>query len=148
MLDPQVHGDLARSVEDRVRGALSGSGDKARRVIVAMRGLMPNICGPHDLRRHLLVSVVHSVMLYGTPTWGADLAYSRTGPKQLAAVQHLAAIASVGAYSTVSYDAVTVVARNVPIDLMAQERFTSDRNWQRGGLPRWTNRKRQRRPTT
>lgn len=53
------------------------------------------------------------------------MAYSRTGPKQLAAVQRLAAIASVGAYRTVSYDAVTVVARTVPIALMAQERFAS-----------------------
>lgn len=41
----------------------------------------------------------------------------------LAAVQRRAAIRSVGAYCTVSYDAVTVVARTAPIDLMALERF-------------------------
>ncbi|KAL4082299.1 hypothetical protein QTP88_030085 [Uroleucon formosanum] len=79
--------------------------DKARRVMAALRGLMPNLGGPRESRRRLLTSVVHSVMLYGAPTWAPDLAYSRTGPKVLASVQRLAALSSVCAYRTVSYEA-------------------------------------------
>ncbi|KAL4132895.1 hypothetical protein QTP88_009971 [Uroleucon formosanum] len=71
--------------------------DKARRVMAALRGLMPNLGGPRESRRRLLTSVVHSVMLYGAPTWAPDLAYSRTGPKVLASVQRLAALSSVSA---------------------------------------------------
>ncbi|KAL4147785.1 hypothetical protein QTP88_002134 [Uroleucon formosanum] len=99
--------------------------DKARRVMAALRGLMPNLGGPRESRRRLLTSVVHSVMLYGAPTWAPDLAYSRTGPKVLASVQRLAALSSVCAYRTVSYEAGTVVARTIPIALMAEERFES-----------------------
>ncbi|KAL4141335.1 hypothetical protein QTP88_003990 [Uroleucon formosanum] len=100
--------------------------DKARRVMAALRGLMPNLGGPRESRRRLLTSVVHSVMLYGAPTWAPDLAYSRTGPKVLASVQRLAALSSVCAYRTVSYEAGTVVARTIPIALMAEERFESN----------------------
>ncbi|KAL4147788.1 hypothetical protein QTP88_002137 [Uroleucon formosanum] len=99
--------------------------DKARRVMAALRGLMPNLGGPRESRRRLLTSVVHSVMLYGAPTWAPDLAHSRTGPKVLASVQRLAALSSVCAYRTVSYEAGTVVARTIPIALMAEERFES-----------------------
>ncbi|KAL4150143.1 hypothetical protein QTP88_003977 [Uroleucon formosanum] len=81
--------------------------DKARRVMAALRGLMPNLGGPRESRRRLLTSVVHSVMLYGAPTWAPDLAHSRTGPKVLASVQRLAALSSVCAYRTVSYEAGT-----------------------------------------
>ncbi|KAL4082608.1 hypothetical protein QTP88_010121 [Uroleucon formosanum] len=83
--------------------------DKARRVMAALRGLMPNLGGPRESRRRLLTSVVHSVMLYGAPTWAPDLAHSRTGPKVLASVQRLAALSSVCAYRTVSYEAGTKV---------------------------------------
>ncbi|KAL4084097.1 hypothetical protein QTP88_029413 [Uroleucon formosanum] len=100
--------------------------DKARRVMAALRGLMPNLGGPRESRRRLLTSVVHSVMLYGAPTWAPDLAHSRTGPKVLASVQRLAALSSVRAYRTVSYEAGTVVARTIPIALMAEERFESN----------------------
>jgi len=103
----------------------SAAADKARRVMAALRGLMPNVGGPREPRRRLLQGVVHSVMLYGAPTWGADLALSRTGPKAMASVHNLAAISSVCAYRTMSYDTATVVARTVPIVLMAQERYAS-----------------------
>ena len=43
----------------------------------------------------------------------------------MAAVQRRAAIGSASAYRTVSYDAVTVVARTVPVDLMAYERYAT-----------------------
>jgi len=64
-------------------------------------------------------------MLYSAPTWAPDLAVSRTGPKVLSSVQRLAALSSVCAYRSVSYEAGMVVARTIPITLMTEERFAS-----------------------
>lgn len=99
--------------------------DKARRVMTALSRLMPNVGGPREGRRRLLSSVVHSVLLYGAPTWAPTLPYDPRGVEVLASVQRRAAVASVCAYRTVSYDAVTVVSRTVPIDLMAHERYSA-----------------------
>jgi len=93
--------------------------------MAALRGLMPNIGGPRESRRRVLLSVVFSVMMYGAPTWGADMALCRIGLKVLAAVQRLATIVSVCANRTVSYDAVAVIACTISIVLMTQERFAS-----------------------
>jgi len=35
--------------------------------------LMPNVGGPRENRRRLLASVVHSVLLYGAPSWAHTL---------------------------------------------------------------------------
>jgi len=102
---------------------LRAAADKARRVMTALSRLMPNVGGPREGRRRLLSSVVHSVLLYGAPTWAPTLPYNPRGVEVLASVQRRAALRSVSAYRTVSYDAVTVVSRTVPIDLMALERF-------------------------
>lgn len=102
---------------------LHAAADKARRVMTALSRLMPNVGGPREGRRRLLAGVVHSVLLYGAPTWASTLPYNPRGVAVLASVQRRVAIASVSAYRTVSYDAATVVSRTVPIDLMACERF-------------------------
>jgi len=77
--------------EDKFRGMWYGAhyraaAVKARRIMGALRRLMPNVGGPLKLRRRLLLSIVHSVMLYGAPTWGAEFALNRPGPKTLASV--------------------------------------------------------------
>jgi len=110
--------------------------DKARRILAALRGLMPNIGGPREPRKRLLLSVVHSVMLYDAPTRGAEFALSRTGPKVLASVQRLAAISSMSAYRTVSYDAATVVARTIPIVLVSSRTIRVVRDPQDGAAGR------------
>lgn len=61
--------------------------DKARRVMAALSGLMPNIGGPREGRRRLLTSVAHSVMMYGAPTWASTLKCNRQGLNVLNAVQ-------------------------------------------------------------
>lgn len=63
------------------------------------------------------------MLLYGAPTWALSLRYDRRDGEALAAVQRRAAIVSVSAYRTVSYDVVTVVVRTAPIDLMALTRY-------------------------
>lgn len=109
------------------RGTMYGAhwqktADKAGRVLGALAGLMPNIGGPCEARRRLLTSVVQSVLLYGAPTWAPSLRYNRRATDALAAIQRRAAIRTVGAYRTVSLDAVATVAGLVPIDLLALER--------------------------
>ena len=101
---------------------LRAAADKARRVMAALSRLMPNIGGPRVGRRRLLSSVVHSVLLYGAPTWAPTLPFNPGGIRVLASVQRRAAISIVSAYRNVSYEAVTVVSSTVPIDLMAYER--------------------------
>lgn len=96
--------------------------DKARRIMAALNGLMPNIGGPRESKKRLLTSVVYSVMLYGAPTWGTSLLNDRRGVNVFAAVQRSAAISSVSAYRTVSYEVATDAARMVPINLIASER--------------------------
>jgi hypothetical protein len=41
----------------------------ARKAAVALGRLMPNVGGPSQSKRSLLMSVVHSRLLYGAPTW-------------------------------------------------------------------------------
>jgi len=83
--------------------------------------LMPKIGGPQEASRHLLVSVMQSILLYGSPMWTPTLTYNPRGVETLARFQCRAAIRSACAYRRVSYDAVQVVARTSPIDLLAVE---------------------------
>ncbi|XP_060881947.1 uncharacterized protein LOC132953573 [Metopolophium dirhodum] len=93
--------------------------------MTALLELMPNIGGPREGIKHLLMSVVHSVMLNSAPTWAPTLMYNRRGVNVLNAIQRRVGIGRVCAYRSVSYEAVKVVAGFIPIDLMALERFTS-----------------------
>ena len=109
---------------------IRAAAEKAQRVLTSLSRLMPNVGGPGEKRRRLLVGVVHSVLLYGAPTWGPHLNSIPGAVAEMAAVQRRAALRSVCAYRTVSYDAAAVVASTVPIDLLALERcqaFTAKR---------------------
>jgi len=46
---------------------MKAASNKARKVSAALAQLMPNIGGPREIRRMLLTSVVHSVLLYEFP---------------------------------------------------------------------------------
>ena len=59
--------------------------DKAGNVGTALQQLMPNAGGPKQGRRALLATVVHSVLLYGSPLCGAQ-AHSRAVMKNMAPV--------------------------------------------------------------
>lgn len=96
---------------------------KAERVLSALSRIMPNIGGPKEPRRKLLVSVVHSVLLYGCPVWGHTLAYAGRSVDALARVQRRAALRSCCAYRTVSYVATNLIAALPPMDLLVQERM-------------------------
>lgn len=99
--------------------------EKAERVLGTLSRLMPNIGGPKEPRRKLLMSVVYSVMLYGCPVWGHTLAYAKSSVDALMRVQRRAALRSSCAYRTVSYPTTGLIAATPPIDLLVQERKTA-----------------------
>lgn len=51
--------------------------EKAQRTCTLLSRLMPNVGGPSELRRKLLLSVVISVFLYGAPVWAGTLKRGR-----------------------------------------------------------------------
>nr|CAH7755101.1 unnamed protein product [Callosobruchus chinensis] len=70
---------------------------------------MPNIAGPKPSKRRTLMSVVHSIMLYGAEIW-ADALIVQKYRNCLSSVQRTAALRVARAYRTVSEIAVLVVA--------------------------------------
>lgn len=59
------------------REHIGAAASKGQSVISSLSRLMPNLGGPKEQRRRLLVSVVHSVLLYGSPIWADTLTYSK-----------------------------------------------------------------------
>jgi hypothetical protein len=75
---------------------------KTEGVIAAMRG-------PSSCTRRLLMSVATSTLLYGSESWGPRLRY-RKDWEVLTRIQRRALLQIVGAYRTVSTEAVQVLA--------------------------------------
>ena len=67
------------------------------------------------------MSVVNSVMLYGSEVW-ADTVKIAKYRQKISSVQRQAALRIASAYHTVSLAAIQVVASVIPIDLLALER--------------------------
>uniref|UniRef100_A0A224XPA7 Uncharacterized protein n=1 Tax=Panstrongylus lignarius TaxID=156445 RepID=A0A224XPA7_9HEMI len=82
---------------------------------------MANVGGPRAGTRRVLMSVAHSILLYGAEVW-ADALSKEAHRKRLARVQRLGALRIVSAYRTVSESAVLVIAGVIPIALLARER--------------------------
>ncbi|XP_033225991.1 uncharacterized protein LOC117178675 [Belonocnema kinseyi] len=100
--------------------------EKAEKNMTALTGLMPNIGGPRPSKRHILVSVVQSQLLYAAPIWHKALR-KRHLRRKLERVQKLAGIRVASAYRTVSTEGIGVIAEIPPIELLAQERFANIR---------------------
>lgn len=94
---------------------------KAARTIGATLGLMPNIGGPGSTTRKIIAAVGESVLLYGAPIWADGMRILRNRDLMIREQRKLA-VRVVAAYTTVSTDALQVVAGMIPIDLLAAER--------------------------
>lgn len=101
---------------------IRAAAEKGQRVLTALSRLMPNMGGPKEVRRRLLSSVVHSVMLYGAPVWASALPYIKASVDGLAKVQRRTLLRNVSAYRTVSRTAANVLAAVPPIELLAAQR--------------------------
>lgn len=94
----------------------------ARKAAVALGRLMPNVGGPSQAKRNLLMSVVHSRLLYGAAVWADSIGGVKKAEGSLQQAQRIAALRVARCYRTVSDVAALVLARIPPISLLAQER--------------------------
>ncbi|KAL4083898.1 hypothetical protein QTP88_029214 [Uroleucon formosanum] len=94
---------------------------KAKKTITSLSRLMPNIGGPKQRKRQLLMTVAQSQMLYAAPVWAPALRFEKN-IRTLSSPQRLMAIRVACAYRTVSTNAINVVASMLPLKQMASER--------------------------
>lgn len=93
---------------------------KATENCTSLSRLLPNIGGPRQEIRKLLVGVNTSIIMYAAPIWWAAthcVSYLR----EVSAVYRLASLRVCCAFRTVSSIAVGVIAGRMPVDLLAKE---------------------------
>jgi hypothetical protein len=94
---------------------------KAQKAAMSLSRLMPRENGPTENKRRLLASVAESIILYAAPMWAQGCRY-RKYVKKLLGVQGILAIRISRSYRTTTTEALFVLARVIPLDLMARER--------------------------
>ncbi|KAL4082654.1 hypothetical protein QTP88_029715 [Uroleucon formosanum] len=106
--------------------------EHARRVAVgakaaaaALGRLMPNVGGPSQSKRQLLMSVVHSRLLYGAQVWANAIKDVEKPKNLLLQAQRCAALKVARCYRTASDMVSTLLARMPPAPLLAIERARS-----------------------
>ena len=87
----------------------------------AVQQLMPNIGGPKQGSCAFLATVMNSVLLYGSPLWGAHARNSAV-MKNMAPVQRRIALRVISGYRTISLGATLLLAGMAPIWLLTKER--------------------------
>jgi len=80
---------------------------------------MPNVGGPSQSKRQLLMSVVHSKLLYGAEIWSDSIIGTKKAKVTLSMAQRTAALRVARFYRTVSDMAALVLARMPPAHLLA-----------------------------
>lgn len=95
--------------------------ERAAKTTLLLSRLMANVGGPTESKRRLLMSVTHSILLYGSEIW-ADALKKNKYRKKMAAVQRIGALRITSSYRTVSEPAVLIIAGVAPIDLQAAEK--------------------------
>lgn len=84
--------------------------------------IMPNIGGANTNKRKMLSGVTHSILLYGAPLWSGMVEQIPAYQNLLNKSQRKVLLRVVSSYRTVSVEALQVITRTLPIDLMAKER--------------------------
>lgn len=95
--------------------------DKATTAATHLSRLMPNLGGPKEDKRRLLMSVITSILTYASPIWESSLQVKKN-ELTLRESQRKAAQRCISSYRTVSFVAATALAGIPPIDLLLQER--------------------------
>ncbi|KAL4121742.1 hypothetical protein QTP88_014193 [Uroleucon formosanum] len=95
---------------------------KASQAALAIGRLMPDLGGPSQSKRTLLMSVVNSRLLYACPTWAERACKYAICRNLMIRAQRTAALRVTRAYRTVSAEAASFLAGNPPGDLLALER--------------------------
>lgn len=116
-----VHLDTRLSFVEHTTLAAAG----AKKAATALGRLMPNVGGPSKSKRSLLMSVVHSRLLYGAQLWAESAQNVQKSRNAILQAQRCAALRVARCYRTVSDMAALVLARMPPASLMAIERKTA-----------------------
>ncbi|KAE9542273.1 hypothetical protein AGLY_003400 [Aphis glycines] len=110
--------DTRLSFVDHIGSAAAG----AKKAAAALGRLMPNVGGPSQAKRSLLMSVVHSRLLYGAAVWSESALKTQKNKNMLLQAQRCAAFKVARCYRTVSDMASLVLARMPPAFLQADNR--------------------------
>lgn len=94
--------------------------EKSLKTISSLSKLMPNVGGPKQRKRQLLMSVAQSQLLYAAPIWASALVFG-VNIRVLLRPRRLMAIRVASAYRTVSTNAILVVAGMLPLHLKVSE---------------------------
>lgn len=116
-----VHLDTRLSFVEHVRIVSDG----AKAAATALGRLMPNVGGPSQSKRQLLMSVVHSRLLYGAQVWAEAISGVGRPKGLLLQAQRVAALRVARCYRSVSDEAALLLARMPPANLLAAERARS-----------------------
>lgn len=108
---------------------------KAEKIGGNLSRLMPNIGGPREARRRLLTSVVHSVLLYGAPSWAHTLDLVPANVALLNRTQRKVLLRKTRAYRTTSEAAINVIAGIPPADLLARNLEVEYRRRRSSAMP-------------
>lgn len=87
-----------------------------------MTRLLPNVRGPGSEKRRVMLGVITSTLLYAVPAWGHTLKRKKYKQKIISS-QRKGNLRIATAYRTVSADALCVIAGQIPITLLAEERM-------------------------
>ena len=109
--------------------------DKANKTTKELARLMPRMEGPNENKRRLLMNVVHSIILYGVEVW-CEVFNIKKYRKMAERTQRMLCLKISRGYRTIGIEPVRVIARVIPIHLMAEERVRQAK----GGVPKKTSR--------
>lgn len=98
---------------------------KAEEIVSSLNRILPNMGGPSNRKRRVLVEVVESIILYAAPIWYPVLRIKRY-EQMLVSCQRKYLIRVCSAYRTISVNAVQVIAGIPPItfDRREEENYT------------------------
>jgi len=94
---------------------------KAEGAFGTMTGIMPNLRGPNEKSRRLFINVIQSILLYGAPIWIGKVAKNKGIKRSIYELQRKLALRICCGYRTVSFVAGMLLARLVPLDIVALE---------------------------
>lgn len=95
---------------------------KATKNVASLSRLMPNVGGPFQRKRALLMTVVNSKLFYAAPTWVTKAMKFDVNIKMMNRALKNAAIHTIRAYRSVLAEAAQFLAGSPPGDLLAVER--------------------------
>ncbi|XP_066904186.1 uncharacterized protein [Halyomorpha halys] len=94
---------------------------KSAKVASFLSRLMPNVGGPKESSRRLQATVVLTIMLYAAPIQ-KEAVVTKSYRRQMVSLYRIVCLRTVSAFRTVSYEAVCVIARMPPVELLVEER--------------------------